>query len=88
MRDAAGLILVGVRISLALSFVVVFSVEAINAREGLGFMVIDGWQNLQYDRMYAAITALAALGFLADRALGLLAARFTRGQRVTAVGRA
>lgn len=80
-------LLVGVRISLALAFVMVFATEAISSRPGLGLVIVQSYQFLRYDRMYAAITVLAVLGFLADRLLLLTALRGTRGHDIGAVGR-
>lgn len=80
-------VLVGVRISLALSFVLLFSTEAIASREGLGFYVFEGYLNVRYDLMYAAIAVLALLGFMADRLLLLVGGWLTRGQAIEAVGR-
>ncbi|MGH9183941.1 MAG: ABC transporter permease [Acidimicrobiales bacterium] len=80
-------VLVGVRISLALSFVLLFSTEAIASREGLGFFVFEGYLNVRYDLMYAAIALLGLLGFLADRVLLLAGGWLTRGQAIEAVGR-
>jgi len=87
MRDAAGLVIVGVRIALALSFVVVFSTEAISARSGLGALIMDGYQNVQYDDMYAGMVTLGLLGFLADRLLLWASAPLVRGQQLRAIGR-
>lgn len=81
-------ILVGVRISLALSFVLGFATEAIGAaRTGLGVEIQEGYNNLLYRPMYAAIAMFAVLGFLSDLALKRISSRLSRGQRLEAVGR-
>lgn len=81
-------ILVGVRISLALSFVLAFATEAIGAgRTGLGVEIQEGYNNLLYRPMYAAIAMFALLGLLSDVALRWVSARVSRGQRLDAVGR-
>jgi ABC-type nitrate/sulfonate/bicarbonate transport system permease component len=80
-------IVVGVRISLALSFVLLFSTEAIASREGLGHWVFEGYLNVRYDLMYAAILLLAILGFLADRIVLFIGDRLTRGHSIEAIGR-
>lgn len=80
-------LLVGVRISLALSFVMVFATEAISSRPGLGSVIVESYQFLRYDRMYAAIALLAVLGLIADRLLVWIARSGTRGHDIAAVGR-
>lgn len=80
-------VLVGVRISLALSFVLLFSTESIGSREGVGHYVHEGYLNARYDLMYAAIALLALLGLLADRILQYVSNRLTRGHSIEAIGR-
>jgi ABC-type nitrate/sulfonate/bicarbonate transport system permease component len=80
-------IMVGLRISLALSFVLLFSTEAIASREGLGHWIQEGYLNVRYDLMYASIALLALLGFLADRVVVAIGERLTRGHTIEAIGR-
>ncbi len=79
--------IVGVRISLALAFVMVFATEAISSRPGLGFVIVESYQFLRYDRMYSAIAVLAMLGLIADRLLALAARRGTRGHDIGSISR-
>jgi ABC-type nitrate/sulfonate/bicarbonate transport system permease component len=79
--------IVGLRISLALSFVLAFATEAIGAsRDGLGHLIQESYANQLYDPMYAGIFTFALLGLAADVILRLAARRFTRGRRLEAVG--
>lgn len=80
-------IFVGVRISLALAFVLLFSTEAIASREGLGHLVFSAYHDLRYELMYASILLLAILGFLFDRILLAIGTRLTRGHTIEAIGR-
>lgn len=80
-------IVVGVRISLALAFVLLFSTEAIASREGLGHWVFEGYLNVRYDLMYASILLLSILGFVADRIVLFIGNRLTRGHSLEAIGR-
>lgn len=87
-RAAMPSIVTGVRISLALSFVLTFATESIGAsRGGLGYLIEEGFNNLFYDWMYVAILCFALLGFLADRLWLMLAGRLLHGQQAMAVGR-
>ena len=62
-------IFAGLRVSLALSFILLFSTEMINARSGLGFLIRQSESSLRFDLMYVAIGAVAALGYASDRLL-------------------
>jgi ABC-type nitrate/sulfonate/bicarbonate transport system permease component len=79
-------IVVGVRISLAMSFVLLFATEAIATADGLGHWVFEGYLNVRYDLMYCAILLLAVLGFVADRIVLFVGNRLTRGHTIEAVG--
>ncbi len=89
VRGAMPSIVVGVRISLALSFILAFATEAIGAsRDGLGFLIEEGFNNLLYEWMYAGVLAFAVLGFIADQTWVQISERLLRGQRTEALGRA
>src|SRR5439155_638299 len=74
LTRALPLVFAGLRVSLALSFILLFSTEMINARSGLGFLIRQAESNLRFDLMYVSIVAVAALGYASDRLL-LLARR-------------
>ena len=61
-------ILSGIRIALALSFVLLVSSEMLAAREGLGFLIAFLGEAGNYEGMFAAVFTVAGLGFAADRA--------------------
>ncbi len=63
-------IFAGLRVSLALSFIVMFAAEMINARSGLGQMIRVAENSLRFDLMYVSLVAIAILGFAADWLLG------------------
>ncbi len=65
-------ILSGIRIALALSFVLLVSSEMLAAREGLGFLISFLGEAGNYEGMFAAVFTVAGAGFAADR--GYLAA--------------
>lgn len=73
-------ILAGMRIGLALAFIVVVAAEMQNSRSGLGYLIITAEDNIRFDLMYAAILALAVIGFAGDRVLVLLRRRVLAGQ--------
>jgi ABC-type nitrate/sulfonate/bicarbonate transport system permease component len=68
-------LLAGLRVALALSFIVMFAAEMINARSGLGHLIRDAESGLRFDLMYVALLAIAILGYAGDRLL-----RFARSR--------
>lgn len=88
LRAAMPSVATGVRISLALSFILTFATETLGAgRGGLGQVIEDGFNNLLYPLMWSGIAAFAVLGFAADRLWLGLSDRLLRGQRVEAYSR-
>src|SRR5262245_7994525 len=69
---ALPLVFAGLRVSLALSFILLFSTEMINARSGLGFLIRQSESSLRFDLMYVAIVTVAALGYASDQLLLLV----------------
>jgi ABC-type nitrate/sulfonate/bicarbonate transport system permease component len=89
LRAAMPSVVTGVRISLALAFILTYATESLGAgRGGLGELIEIGQDNLRYPLMWAGIAAFALLGFAADQLWLRLSGRLLRGQRVEAIGRA
>jgi len=78
--SALPLVFTGLRVSLALSFILLFSTEMINARTGLGFLIRQSESSMRFDLMYVAITAVAALGYASDQLLLLVRRRMLAWQ--------
>jgi ABC-type nitrate/sulfonate/bicarbonate transport system permease component len=68
-------IFAGMRVSLALPFVVMFAAEMINARSGLGYLIRVAENSLRFDLMYVSLLSIAILGYAGDRLM-----RSARGQ--------
>jgi ABC-type nitrate/sulfonate/bicarbonate transport system permease component len=75
-------IFTGLRVGLALSFVVLFAAELIGAKTGLSRLIVDGEEWVRYDIMFTGILGYAILGFVADRLLLLVRKRVLRGSLV------
>jgi ABC-type nitrate/sulfonate/bicarbonate transport system permease component len=71
LPGALPLIFAGMRVALALSFIVMFATEMINARSGLGHLIREAENGLRFDLMYVALLAIAILGYTGDRLLRL-----------------
>src|SRR3954466_792874 len=72
LPGALPLIFAGMRVALALSFIVMFATEMINARSGLGHLIREAENGLRFDLMYVALLAIAILGYAGDRLLRYL----------------
>ena len=59
----------GLRIGLALSFVLMVTTELVVSKNGLGYIVGRAEENLRFDRMYVAIVMIGLIGLCADRFL-------------------
>lgn len=70
----------GLRIGLALSFVLMVTTELVVSKSGLGYMVGRAEETLRFDRMYVAIIVIGLLGLCADRALLAVRKRVLVGQ--------
>jgi ABC-type nitrate/sulfonate/bicarbonate transport system permease component len=69
--SALPMIFAGMRVSLALSFIVMFATEMINARSGLGHLIRIAESSLRFDLMYVSLVTIAILGYAGDFLLRL-----------------
>lgn len=60
-------ILSGIRIALALSWLLLVSAELLISRNGLGFMISFYGENADYGAMFAAVIVVVLIGFFSDR---------------------
>ncbi|MCY4730629.1 ABC transporter permease [Natronomonas gomsonensis] len=67
--DSLPQILSGLRVGLALSFIVVFSAELIQSDLGLGQLALQARQFNNYELMFSAISMIALFGVIHDRLL-------------------
>ncbi len=73
-------IFAGLRVSLALSFIVMFATEMINSRSGLGHLIQAAEAGLRFDLMYVSLVTIAILGYLGDYLLRRARGRLLRWQ--------
>jgi ABC-type nitrate/sulfonate/bicarbonate transport system permease component len=78
--SALPMMLSGVRIALALSFILLFAAEMVGARSGLGYLIKQSENSLRFDLMYVAIITIAVLGSLGDALLRAVGRRLVRWQ--------
>jgi ABC-type nitrate/sulfonate/bicarbonate transport system permease component len=80
LPSAVPMIFAGMRVSLALSFVVMFAAEMINARSGLGYLIRVAENSLRFDLMWVSLLSIAILGYAGDRLLRVARARLLAWQ--------
>jgi len=80
LPSALPMILASLRVSLALSFIVMFAAEMINARSGLGHLIRVAENSLRFDLMYVSLVAIAVLGYAGDRLVRLAHSRLLAWQ--------
>ncbi|HEX6320361.1 MAG TPA: ABC transporter permease [Burkholderiales bacterium] len=73
-------IFAGLRVSLALSFIVMFATEMINSRSGLGHLIQAAESSLRFDLMYVSLLTIAILGYAGDYLLRVTRGRLLRWQ--------
>jgi ABC-type nitrate/sulfonate/bicarbonate transport system permease component len=73
-------IFAGLRVALALSFIVMFAAEMINARSGLGQLIRVAENSLRFDLMYVSLVSIALLGYAGDQLLSLARRRLLAWQ--------
>jgi ABC-type nitrate/sulfonate/bicarbonate transport system permease component len=83
LPSAAPMILASLRVSLALSFIVMFAAEMINARSGLGHMIRIAENSLRFDLMYVSLLTIAILGYTGDRLVRYAHSRLLAWQQPT-----
>ena len=81
LPSAAPMIFASLRVSLALSFIVMFAAEMINARSGLGYLIRTAENSLRFDLMYVALAAIAILGYAGDRLVRFAQSRLLAWQQ-------
>jgi sulfonate transport system permease protein len=69
-------ILIGLRVALGLSFIMLFAAELAGADKGLGRLIVDAQMFQRFDIMFVAVFAIALFGFASDRFLLTLRDRF------------
>lgn len=70
----------GLRIGLALSFVVMFVAEMVSSNEGLGYLIVHAGDNNRFDLMFVSMVTIGMIGFCADRVLLAIRRRALVGQ--------
>jgi NitT/TauT family transport system permease protein len=70
--------LTSLRLNVAIAIAVLYLAESFATASGLGYYIMDAWQQLSYEKMYAGVLAMSLLGTLAFVILAISERRFCR----------
>jgi NitT/TauT family transport system permease protein len=62
---ALSMIFAGLRIALAVSFIVLVAAEFVSTKAGIGYLIWNSWELLQVDKMFVGIVTVGVLGVVA-----------------------
>lgn len=69
-------ILLGLRLSMGIAWLVIVAAEMLSGSTGIGFFVWDSWNALNLQHVISAILLIGIVGFILDRAFAAIAHRF------------
>ncbi len=69
-------ILSGMRLALGIAWIILVPAEYLGINKGLGYLINDARDTMEYDRLMAVVLAIGILGFLLDSFFLLLRERF------------
>lgn len=72
---ALPMIFAGLRIALAVAFVVLVAAEFVASKTGLGYLIWNSWQLLEADLMFAGIVTIGILGLISSLVLAQIEKR-------------
>jgi nitrate/nitrite transport system permease protein len=76
---AAPYIFTGLRIGVGLSWLAIVAAEMLIGGVGIGFFIWDAWNSSRISDIILALVCVGVVGFLLDRAIGLVASFAARG---------
>ena len=74
--------LTSLRLNVAIAIAVLYLAESFATTSGLGYYVMNSWQQIAYTKMYAAILAMSLIGALAFIVIALIEARLCHWTQV------
>lgn len=72
----------GLRIGVALAFILMVTSELSVSNQGLGYLIARAEESLRFDTMFVSIATIGVFGFLADRLLLFAGRRVIGGQSI------
>ena len=62
-------IFAGLRVGLAIAFILLFAAEMVSANRGLGYLIVQAQHFQRFDIMFVAVATIGLFGFMSDRLL-------------------
>ncbi len=81
LPTATPFIITGLRLSLAVSLILLIITEMIGARSGLGFLILDAEYAFQTEKMFAGIFTIGMIGFILNEIMLALERRTTKWRK-------
>ncbi|MGE5341141.1 MAG: ABC transporter permease [Candidatus Omnitrophota bacterium] len=75
LPSALPYILNGLRLALGISWIILVPAEYLGINKGLGYLINDARDTMEYDRLMALVIAIGILGFILDGVLRFLSKR-------------
>ncbi len=66
---ALPMIFAGLRIAVAVAFIVLVAAEFVSTKTGIGYMIWNSWELLQVDSMFVGIVVIGLLGLVTSALL-------------------
>jgi NitT/TauT family transport system permease protein len=66
------MIFAGLRIAVAVAFIVLVAAEFVSTKVGIGYMIWNSWELLQVDTMFVGIVVIGLLGLVTSALLAEL----------------
>ena len=83
---ALPMIFAGLRIAVAVAFIVLVAAEFVSTKVGIGYMIWNSWELLQVDTMFVGIVVIGLLGLVTSACFRKSNARSFRGKQRNAEG--
>jgi NitT/TauT family transport system permease protein len=61
---ALPMIFAGLRVALAISFIILVAAEFVSSKTGLGYLIWNSWELLRVDRMFVGIVTIGIIGLV------------------------
>jgi NitT/TauT family transport system permease protein len=76
LPSAIPYVLNGLRLALGIAWIILVPAEYLGINKGLGYLINDARDTMEYDRLMALVIAIGILGFILDSAFRFLSKKF------------
>src|SRR5204862_171188 len=76
LPSAIPYVLNGLRLALGIAWIILVPAEYLGINKGLGYLINDARDTMEYDRLMALVIAIGILGFFLDSVFRFLSSKF------------